>query len=253
MSVYAVYFSPTGATEAVAMTIAGAMSQEVYSMNLCDREMKGDSLSLGAEDICILAAPAFGGRIPTASVERFQELSGNGAKAVLVATYGNREYEDTMVELEDIALGCGFVVVAGIAAITEHSIAREFGAGRPNAEDVAVLKEFSLAILKKIKETKDLSVKIPGDRPYKTYGGASMTPKGNHKCVGCGACAKKCPVSAIPMDTPNQTNADVCIACMRCVSVCPMGARDLSKVMLLAVHQKLKKACSVPKENKLFL
>lgn len=253
MKVYAIYFSPTGATERVALAIAGAMAAEVVSMNLCDRDTDASALDLSTEDVCILAAPAFGGRIPVASVERFRKLAGNGGKAVLVATYGNREYEDTMVELADIAEACGLTVVAGISAVTEHSIAREFGAGRPNAEDLAQLQGFGKQIMVKIAENPEKAVDIPGNRPYKDFGGVSMVPKGNKNCVSCGACATKCPVAAIPVEAPGTTNGDLCIACMRCVSVCPVHARDLNKVILLGVHQRLKKACSIPKENELFI
>lgn len=47
--------------------------------------------------------------------------------------------------------------------------------------------------------------------------------------------------------------AKACISCMRCVSICPAQARTLNKLLLAGVSQKLKKVCSEPKKNELFL
>ncbi|GAB7140361.1 4Fe-4S binding protein [Deferribacterales bacterium RsTz2092] len=47
----------------------------------------------------------------------------------------------------------------------------------------------------------------------------------NEKCLGCGACAATCPVSAIESDSGKyKINADVCIECGSCASDCPANA-----------------------------
>lgn len=81
--------------------------------------------------------------MPQAATERLSAIRGNGAKAVLLCVYGNRAYEDTLVELEDTAKQAGFRVIAAIAAIAEHSIARQFATGRPDAQDQARLHTFA--------------------------------------------------------------------------------------------------------------
>jgi ferredoxin len=44
-------------------------------------------------------------------------------------------------------------------------------------------------------------------------------------CVGCGACAGSCPVSAIePKDDKYAINPDVCVSCGACESTCPVSA-----------------------------
>jgi ferredoxin len=44
-------------------------------------------------------------------------------------------------------------------------------------------------------------------------------------CVGCGACASNCPVSAIEQkDDKYEINADVCVSCGACESNCPVSA-----------------------------
>ena len=50
-----------------------------------------------------------------------------------------------------------------------------------------------------------------------------------------------------------MTDKSACVSCMRCVGLCPAGARELNGVMVSAAALALKKACSVRKDNELFL
>ena len=45
------------------------------------------------------------------------------------------------------------------------------------------------------------------------------------ECLGCGACAGECPVSAISeKDGKYVIDAETCISCGACAGVCPVGA-----------------------------
>lgn len=137
--------------------------------------------------------------------------------------------------------------------IAEHSIARQFAAGRPDEQDAQHLSAFAKQIRERLTAGDEKEPAIPGNRPYKKAGKAGMVPKPTKKCVQCGVCAKKCPVQAIDMDNPKKVNSSTCISCMRCVSVCPHSARKVNPVMLAAVGLALKKVCSDRKECELFL
>lgn len=251
MKFYQLVFSPTGGTKKVAdlLTNGWKVEAEVIDLTVCEQDYSGYIFS--EDDVCLVAVPSYGGRVPGPAVSRLKELNGNGAKAILVAVYGNREYEDTLLELYDVVTEAGFSPVAGVAAIAEHSILRQFASGRPDAEDEGVLLEFAEVIRRKMAEGHRLErADVPGNMPYREFGGA-MKPEGGRSCRECGACVKLCPAGAIPKDTPRKTDEGKCISCMRCVAVCPAGARKVSKVMLLAAGQKLRKACSERKENEL--
>ena len=122
MSIYAIYFSPTGGTEKIVTFIAEQFG--VYqSIDLCEKtsDLTND---FSEEDLCIIGVPSFGGRVPAIALERIKALSGNNATAILITVYGNRAYEDTLIELEDTLIEKNFTCQAAIAAIAEHSISR---------------------------------------------------------------------------------------------------------------------------------
>ena len=253
MKLYDIVFSPTGGTKKVADCLTGTLEGDVTTVDLTDSKQNFHAVSLTKEDVAVISVPSYGGRVPAVAVERLGMVHGNGARAVLVCVYGNRAYEDTLVELEDAAKQAGFQVIAAVAAIAEHSIARQFAAGRPDAQDAAQLSDFAKQIQHKLSAADASDPAIPGNRPYKKAGGAGMVPKATKECTNCGVCAAECPVQAINKEDPKKADEKACISCMRCIAVCPQGARKLNPVMLSAASLMLKKVCSERKECELFL
>lgn len=47
--------------------------------------------------------PVYAGRVPALAVERLKGMKTSGVKCVIVAIYGNRAYEDALVEMQDVA------------------------------------------------------------------------------------------------------------------------------------------------------
>lgn len=138
-----VYFSPSGTTKATAQTIAIEFPDE-YAVH--DITVKGDAISIEPQnDMVLLAAPVYAGRIPPLAAERFSLVKGNGQKAIVVVVYGNRDYDDALLELCDIATKQGFKVVAAGAFIGEHCIFPKVATERPDADDILKIKEFATA------------------------------------------------------------------------------------------------------------
>ena len=245
MSVVKITFSPTGGTDRAAEALCRGLGGAEISIDLC---RAGESYAAKADDLCVIAAPAYGGRVPALAAERVAALCGGGARAVVLASYGNRAIDDTLLELYDLCSGAGFRVIAGVSAVTEHSLIRDFGAGRPDAADVEELRSFGEKILRHAEGTPA----IPGNRPYKEWkGGAVPTLVG--QCIRCGKCAELCPAAAIPAEAPEQTDREKCASCMRCVFLCPQKARGLAPAMESAMREKLSALCGGHKNNELFL
>ncbi len=248
MKFYEICFSPTGGTEKAAQIITGQWTDSPVKIDLSDPKTDFSRYVIHEEDQVLIAMPSFGGRAPAVAVERLKQIPGNGAKCTLVCVYGNRAYEDTLVEMEDAAKECGFRVIAAVAAVAEHSIVHQYAANRPDHADAAQLAEFARAIAGK----DNAAASIPGNRPYKKESGGGLVPKVTKACVKCGLCAKTCPVEAIHPET-FAADGKKCISCMRCVKLCPGNARKVNGLMVSVVSMALKKACSERKKNELYL
>lgn len=250
-----VVFSPTGGTQKVADAVTKEWGARIERVDLSDAKLDFSTVSFEESDVVLVAVPSYGGRVPEVAAERLRQIHGNHAQCVIVCVYGNRAYEDTLVELQDIAGECGFCVTAAISAVAEHSIMHQYAAGRPDAQDIEELHDFAKKIQAKL-EKKDATSRVlalPGNRPYKKAGGAGLIPKADKECGGCGLCAEGCPAQAISKDNIKTADSAKCISCMRCVVLCPKSARKVNSAMVSAVALMIKKACSEKKGNELFL
>ena len=253
MKLYAIFFSPTGGTRKVCQLLTSAWQQPAEEVDLSDSRRDFSAISLTAEDICVVAVPSFGGRVPPVAAQRLGQIQGGGARAVFATVYGNRAFEDTLTELEDVLKAAGFRCAAAVAAVAEHSIMHQFAAGRPDARDKEQLADFSRQIRSHLERSTPVEPAVPGNRPYKELHTIPMVPQTLDTCNRCGSCASLCPVQAIPAATPEHTDPQLCISCMRCVQVCPQHVRRVAPEILAATSRKLEAVCSQPKENQLFL
>lgn len=245
MNYYQIIFSPTGGTEKV----ANAISQNWTSVETIDLSVElrnYEEVIIEKDDLVLIAIPSFGGLAPQLALDRLSKIQGNGAKCVLVAVYGNRAYDSTLVQIEDYAEASGFKVIAAISAVAEHSILHQYATGRPDVNDSIELAKFGDQIMEKVSDGNCTKPSIPGKRPYKKSE-AGLLPKVNSSCTSCGVCAQKCPTGAISVDHLKVTDKNKCISCMRCVSICPAHARKVSKFMTVIAAAAIKKGCSEKK------
>ena len=242
------HFSPTGGTKKVADAIAVGLNTPVEDVDLT-KEIAVPKLA--GNDALMAVLPVYAGRVPQISLERLSALKGNGQKAVAVVVYGNREYDDALLETKDALEANGFLVVAAAAFIAEHSIVRSIAAGRPDAGDEALCRQFAAAVMAKTDDA--APVQVPGNTPYKALKPSAFHPAAKENCVKCGACAEQCPVGAIPLDDPSQTNHDLCINCMRCVEACPVSSRALPDGFLTMITQMLNQNAAGYKKPAIFL
>lgn len=247
MKVVEIIFSPTGGTEKAARLMAEQWSGAPAVIDLCASAAE-EPCEIAPDDLVLIAMPSFGGRAPELAMERLSKIQGNGARCVLLCVYGNREFEDTLAHMADGARSCGFKVIGGVSAIAEHSIARQYAAGRPDAADGEQLAAFAKELMDKDTEVSSIPGNVPAPKP--SDGG--MAPQPGEGCVKCGLCAKKCPAQAIDRASLRADPAK-CISCMRCVKVCPKAVRTIGEETLAGIAQALKPVCSERKENKLFL
>lgn len=230
--VYFSYFSPIQATRKVAYNIAATLGAGLPNeqFNLTSVGEREKNHSIEHDELLIVALPSYGGRIPQVSPSLLRNLHGNHSPAIIVATYGNRGFDDVLVETQAILEEQGFHVVAASAFICVHAVAPQVGAGRPDVNDLAVARDFGKMVRKKLESVDHLpeNLTLPGNSqlkplmPPKNY-----APETNDKCVLCMQCFRWCPVNAISYNNPNATDASKCILCQGCVIRCPVDARKV--------------------------
>jgi ferredoxin len=178
-------------------------------------------------------------------------------------SYGNRAYEDALLELCDLATERGFMPVAGGAFVSEHSFSTletPIAPGRPDTRDIQAARDFGRAVAVKLERLAGLEtfppLRVPGNRPYRESGLTSgVSPKTvTELCQGCGQCVTACPVAAIRLEAQGtSTDASRCIRCCACAKGCPSGARVLDDPRLLEIARRLAANCRERKEPETFL
>lgn len=262
-----VYFSPTGGTRRVARMLLSALRSAripLEEINLTPFEARRKHRTFGAGDLVFICVPSYYGRVAL-PMQNLDALSGEGALAVPVAVYGNREYDDTLRELSGILSGRGFVTTAAAAFIAQHSQCPELGEGRPDANDRARIEAFARDVLAKLAsvagdDLDGLAIKLPGDEnaPLRPYLPTPAAPVLAHpeRCRHCGECAAHCPQDIIDPLSFAVTEPEECILCRACMASCPEGARDLPEPVRSAVAQRMaaiREANLARKEPSVFL
>ena len=75
---------------------------------------------MSASDLLLIGVPVYMGRVPALIHEWLVSLRLHQTPTVCVVVYGNRVYEDALLELTDIVRGCGGIPIAGGAFIGEQ-------------------------------------------------------------------------------------------------------------------------------------
>jgi ferredoxin len=257
-----IYFSPTGTTRKVLESIAqGIAAASVDPIDLTLPAGARKAIPPFTDELVIIGAPVYGGRLPVDAVHRFKQLKADKTLAILIVVYGNRAYEDALLELKHLASELGFIPVAGGAFIGEHSFATKdvpIANGRPDDRDVQVAMAFGAKIKHKIEGMQSnkalMDLEIPGRFPYE--GGArslAVAPVTKEDtCTVCGTCASVCPTAAISVDGSVATAIDRCIRCCACIKSCPTGARVWEDGTMRKIATWLNENCRTRKEPQIF-
>ncbi len=273
-NIYTFYFSATGTTKKVvseiAKTIAASLTPaaDIQSIDFTPLAVrKAEPPQFSEEDLVICGLPVYAGRVPNVLLKYLRTIQGNHATAVAVVLYGNRDYDDALIELNDLLTENNFQVLAGAAFVGEHAFSYELAKGRPDAEDLAVARDFAEQVLNKL-QNYDSAVpmqplQVKGQKPYRDYykprdeAGNSVdfrkiTPKTNANCDNCQTCVKLCPMGSIPAEDVTQLNG-ICIKCGACVKFCPRQAKYFDSIDFIRHKTELEKQLTYRRPVELFL
>lgn len=270
--VWAVYFSATGTTQRVVVAIADTLAAEIGALREnVDFTLPGARvgvLRFSAQDIVIIGTPVYAGRVPNVLLTYLATLEGNGALAVPIVLYGNRHYDNALIELRDIMQDRGFQPVAAGAFVGEHSFSTILAKGRPDAADMALVRSFAGKVADKLGTMENPAAVLPlavAGVP-KPYGGyyqprdrhgnpvdiRKVKPLTNNACIDCKICADSCPMGSI---NPNKVSevSGICIKCCACVKKCPVQAKEFADSAYLYHQQELEDGLTRRAEPEWFL
>lgn len=252
--IHLVYFSATYTTRKVAHMFLSGWDKEVKEYDVTAEVLTQD-VDLGASDLLVVVMPVYGGVIPVSAAKSLARFKGCSTPAVLMAVYGNRDYDDALLQMKDMVENNGCKAVAAAAFVAQHSIFRMVAEGRPDEKDAEMILKFSAGCHSLCDEVADCmqlpELVVKGNRPYKELKNMPMYPEGDDNCTACGKCAHECPTGAINMATPKLTNTEKCIKCGRCIVVCPSHARDYRGEFYKSVLPKFMALCAGRKEPEL--
>ncbi len=270
-SVKLVYFSPTGTTKAVARGIArGTGYGIVEEVVITQPGARDRSLTTKENDLLIVAVPVYLGRIPDLAAGWLECIKAHDTSTVCIVVYGNRAYDDALLELKDLMARHGCRLIAGAAFIGKHSFGTPetpTAQGRPDAADLECAAMFGKEIREKLQSVSSADkipeLTVPGCHPYR------MEPchpyrKGtafwnvdfiavSDACIQCGACARGCPVGAIDPENSRAIDTERCITCCACIRHCPEHARTIKPGIVRDASVRLHTLFAERKEPEYFV
>lgn len=240
--VTSVFFSATGTTKKavtwIGETVAQKLQAEHSSINFTLPQNRQQPLCFQPDELVVFGTPVYAGRVPNVLLKFLSTLQGNGAFAVPVVLFGNRNYDDALIELRDILHNAGFQPFAAAALIGEHSFSKILGQGRPDNADLLAAKSFALQAADKLMnlgQPADL-IEVTGTPfPYRGYYQPrdrkgtpvdirKVKPLTGDTCNDCKICAQICPMGSISFENVREF-VGICIKCGACIKGCPQHAK----------------------------
>ncbi|PKM89763.1 MAG: ferredoxin [Firmicutes bacterium HGW-Firmicutes-12] len=264
------YFSATDTTKKVITGIADGIIENIgnpstiRSIDFTLPAVRRETVSFTKDDVLIIGVPVIAGRVPNVLLKYLNSITGNGAIAIAVVVYGNRNYDDALIELKDILESNGFLVIAGSAFIGEHSFSKTLAKNRPDEEDMVTVREFAKRIYEKIKTQDNMqTLVVNGHKPYRDYYRPKdtkgnpvdirrVTPKTNSNCNDCKICVNICPLGSIDPEDVSKLNG-ICIKCCACIKKCPTKAKYFDDNDYLRHKYELEIEFANRKEPELFI
>jgi len=266
-SVKLVYFSPTGTTEKIVEGVArGINYSSLERVDITKPGNRKQRLVTSEDELLIIGVPVYFGRVQVNAIEWLNTVKGCDTPTVCIVVYGNREYDDALLELKETMIGRGCTPIACAAYIGEHSFSNPqtpIATGRPDAADIVHAESFGEKIRDKMLSVASIDfikeISVPGKFPYQdtTESRERLSVVDmiavDSNCMQCGECAQICPVSAIDFENSSSVDKGKCILCHACIKHCLTNARTVKDDMIKNIALRLSGALQARKEPVLFL
>jgi ferredoxin len=249
-----VYFSPTGTGKTNLEFASNNFNLETIQHDIT---CKSEPLNFKEDDLVFFITPVYSGRIPNLAKKRLEKISGNNTLCVLFSVYGNRAFDDSLIELQHIVENNNFITIAGLGVIGQHTFSENVATDRPtNDDNIIIAKKMEiikhkLIKIENIKEIKKLI--LPGTIPTSQAKSLSLAPKITNNCINCNICIDVCPTHAITLEHFISPDPNLCIGCLACIKYCPNNARHANSIKIKALAKAMELACKKHQEISLYI
>ncbi len=167
--------------------------------------------SLPTDTLAIIGVPNLCGKSCPDGIGKATKIKGDNTPAIIVVLYGNRDYEDALLELRRHRETTGVLFLLPVEPLSgEHSYSTEqfpTAAGRPDVSDIQIAAEFGKNIIKQLYQYTDIkelpALEVKGNFPYKEN-------------------KPKTPATPITID-------ELCTQCQYCIEICPVETIELKR------------------------
>lgn len=271
IKINSIYFSPTKTTKTIVSALSEKLSKSINNSNSVNSiditlpKARKNHLNFDKNELIILGIPVYAGRVPNVLLDYLNSIKGNNTPAIAIVLYGNRNYDDALIELKDIMESNRFIVIGGGAFIGQHSFSKILGGNRPDKSDMEIVDKFAKQVHSKLKNSTIYNkIQVKGNRPYRPYylvkdennnplyDFRKIKPKTKDNCIDCKICVDVCPMGSIDPDNVSSVKG-ICIKCCACIKECPVEAKHFDSPDFIKHKEELELEFLERKEPELFI
>ena len=233
------FFSGTGNGKYIANRIAAVTSDEVVSIN--DKMKNKDTQEIEVNGKLVFVLPTYAWRIPRVVREWILSTAFKGVENVWFVMSCGGEIGNAAKYNKELCEQKNFVYkgTAQIVMPDNYILMFKLPEEKKLQEIVEKANPIIADIAKQIVDNKEFAK--PRNNLYDRFMSGPVNSmfysmyvkadkfKVSDKCIGCGKCAKMCPLNNICMQDGKPTWGKDCTQCMACISYCPVEAIDYGK------------------------
>ena len=233
------YFSGTGNSKYVAKRIADALGDEIVNLN--DRIKSSDTSPVETGERLIVVTPTYAWRIPRVVRDWLLKTELRGAKQVwFVMTCGgeignaDRYNRELCTEKAISCMGTAQIVMPEnyIAMFSAPQVdeARQIVAqAEPSIDRAIAAIQANQPFAPTRNNLYDRFMSGPVNPIFYKFCVKADAFTVSDTCIGCGQCAKRCPMNNVTLKDGKPVWGRNCTHCMACICYCPVSAIEYGK------------------------
>lgn len=233
------YFSGTGNSKYVAKRIADVLGDEIVNLNA--RIKASDTSPVETDERLIIVTPTYAWRIPRVVRDWLLRTEPRGAKrAWFVMTCGSeignadKYNRDLYAEKAISCMGTAQIVmpenyIAMFSAPQADEARKIVAKAEPSIERAIAAIQSNQPFAPTRNNLYDRFMSGPVNPIFYKFFVKADAFTVSDACIGCGQCAKRCPMNNVTLEDCKPVWGRNCTHCMACICYCPVNAIEYDK------------------------